>query len=151
MLHTESARLLFFDYIQIEFSIARLKFKQPKTVVVVIIYTIRIRNALTCTNPNCDCLFLQTKHYRINIYVNLFLCFDFYCKFFFDPSGYFVHNSNRSSGRLIDSGIGLRDLYADCPHIKRMCVFLLKMLCLYRLGQIYNVNILSILNILQDL
>ena len=49
----------------------------------------------------------------MSIFVNLFLCLEFYSKISIDRSGYFVYNSNRPTGRLLDSGFGLIDKFAD--------------------------------------
>ena len=54
--------------IQIEYYIARLNFKKPKIFVVVIIHTIHIRNALTCSN------FIFGWVYMNNELQNQYLC-----------------------------------------------------------------------------
>ena len=66
--------------IQIECYIARLKFKYTNMFVVVIIHTIHIRNTLANTNFNLGCVYLRSKNSTISIYVNLFLCLEFYSK-----------------------------------------------------------------------
>jgi len=47
------------------------------------------------------------------MFVNLFLCLEFYYRIKIDRSGYFVYNSNRPTGRLPDSGFGLIDKFSD--------------------------------------
>ena len=49
-------------------------------IVVVIMNTLHIINALTCTNFNLGYVFLRTNNSTISIYVNLFLCLEFYFK-----------------------------------------------------------------------
>ena len=73
------------------------------------------KKCLVCTNFNFGFVFLRTNN-SIRIYVNLFLCLEFYSKISIDRSGYFVYsnNSNRPTSRLLDSGFGLIDLFSDC-------------------------------------
>jgi len=49
----------------------------------------------------------------MSIFVKLFLCLEFYSKILIDRSGYFVYNSNRPTGRLLDLGFGLIDWFVD--------------------------------------
>jgi len=57
--------------------------------------------------------YLWTNKSTISIYVNLFLCLEFYSKILIERLGYFVYNSNRPTGRLLDSGFRLIDYFAD--------------------------------------
>jgi len=43
----------------------------------------------------------------MSIFVNLFICSEFYSKLKIYRLGYFVYNSNRPTGRFLDSGLGL--------------------------------------------
>jgi len=65
-------------------------------------------------------VFLRTNNSTMSIFVYLFLCLEFYSKIQIDWSGYFVYNSNRPTDRLLDSGFGLIDLFADC----HTCIFI---------------------------
>ena len=58
-------------------------------------------------------VFLRTNNFTISIYVNLFLCLEFYSKILICLSGYFVYNSNRPTSQLLNSDIRLIDLFAD--------------------------------------
>ena len=41
----------------------------------------------------------------MSIFVNMFLCLEFYSNILIDRLGYFVYNFNRPTDRLLDSGL----------------------------------------------
>ena len=66
--------------IQVEISLARLKFKQPKHFVVVILHTIHITNALTDNKFNFGCvIYEQITPQSVFILIS-FLCLQLYSK-----------------------------------------------------------------------
>ena len=69
----------------------------------------------------------------MSIFINFFLCVEFYSKIKIDRPGYFVYNSNRSTSRLLTRASGLQtnsqtdpvflDIYNVVPVLYQDCVY----------------------------